>query len=628
MRRISRHELAARWLLHVMRLAVARPRRLFRLVRRAPAAWREEGLVGLKTRARAEMLGTPKVSGTDYRTWIRRYDGLSQEDREAIERRIAALAWRPRFSLLMRIGDPIERRVRQAIDSVLGQLYACWELCVIVGPSVRPDLERVLEEYRRRDPRIRLEREPRARDATARAWSGDFVADLGEEDVLPAHALFTVAAALAERPDTDLFYTDEDRIDERGDRADPHFKPDWNLDLLLSHNYLGRLVICRASLADRVDGMACGSRRTHDDLGYVTALRLAELTTGDRIHHIPHVLYHRRYDPAVTGAVGGERAREAVRSYFERRGGGVEVTAIGDGRASHRLHYPLPAARPLVSLIIPSRDRCQLLNACVSSIVARSDYRPFELVIVDNGSREPDALAYLEQIGRDPRVRIVRDPQPFNFSALINAGVRAAAGEVVGLMNSDAMVISPGWLSEMVSHALRPEVGVVGAKLSYPDDTIQHAGIVVGIHGVCGHVHRHRTRDAAGYTGRARVVQQLSAVTAACMVMRREIFDAVGGFDEHNLAIAFNDIDLCLRVRALGYRTVWTPWAELYHREGASRGADYLTSPRFAQEIAYMKRRWASELAADPFYNPNLTLTGEDFELSFPPRVVKPWRVC
>jgi GT2 family glycosyltransferase len=280
-----------------------------------------------------------------------------------------------------------------------------------------------------------------------------------------------------------------------------------------------------------------------------------------------------------------------------------------------------------VSLLIPTRDGRELLQTCVESLLEKTSYRGFELVIVDNQSSAPDALEYLSNLERHGAARVLRYDQPFNFAAINNFAVREARGEYVGLLNNDLEIVEPGWLEEMLSHAARPGVGAVGARLLYPDRTVQHAGVILGIGGVAGHGHKHLSADAEGYFCRARLTQDFSALTAACLLLRRETYLAAGGLDEE-LAVAFNDIDFCLRLRERGLRNVWTPWATLIHRESKSRGRETTPSKmvRFRREFEEMKRRWGDKLLADPAYNPNLTLDAENFSLAWPPRVRKPWR--
>jgi GT2 family glycosyltransferase len=288
----------------------------------------------------------------------------------------------------------------------------------------------------------------------------------------------------------------------------------------------------------------------------------------------------------------------------------------------YRVRYRLPKSVPLVSLIVPTRNGVRLLRRCFGSILEKTTYQHYEIVLVDNGSDDLETLRYLESIQGDSRVHIIRDNRPFNYSQLINSAVASASGTVIGLLNDDLEVITPDWLSEMVSHALRPGIGAVGARLWYPDDTLQHAGVILGIRGVAGHAHRYLKRGGKGYFGRASLIQSICALTAACLVVRKETFEKIGGFNE-TLQVAFNDVDFCLRVREAGYRNIYTPYAELYHHESATRGDEDTAEKqlRFSKESIYMKQRWGDLLLNDPAYSPNLTLDHQDFSLAWPPRV-------
>ena len=299
----------------------------------------------------------------------------------------------------------------------------------------------------------------------------------------------------------------------------------------------------------------------------------------------------------------------------------------GQDPTTYRVRYPLPGSAPKVSLVIPTRDHAAMLRKCVGSILARTEYPNFEVLIVDNQSREDETRQCFEELARDPRVRIAAYDAPFNFSAINNFAVRQVDGELVGLVNNDIEVIAPGWLGEMASHALRPEIGAVGAKLYYGNDTVQHAGIILGIGGVAGHSHKYFRRSRNGYFGRLRLVQNVSAVTAACLVIRRATYEAAGGMDEANLRIAFNDVDFCLKVRALGLRNLWTPYAELYHHESVTRGSE--DSPekreRFRREVETMRSRWGAQLTSDPCYSPMLSLITEDFSQDYMRAALRPW---
>ena len=350
--------------------------------------------------------------------------------------------------------------------------------------------------------------------------------------------------------------------------------------------------------------------------------------SGTHIHHIPKVLYHWR---AIAGSTAlnasaksyaDDARHKALADYFESMGTPVTVSP-GLIANTAKIHYTLPKPEPLVSLLIPTRDRLELLEPCVRSILEKTLYPHYEIIILDNASLEPKTLAFFRSIqDQDVRVRVLRDDRAFNFSAINNLGVQRSHGAIVGLINNDIEVITPEWLTEMVSHCMQGGVGCVGAKLYYPNETLQHAGVVLGIKGVANHAHNKQSKHHDGYFGRLRVPQVLSAVTAACLVVKKEIYQAAGGMNEEDLKVAFNDIDFCLRVRELGYRNVWTPYAELYHHESVSRGTEDTPEKkaRFAREVAYMKNKWGPALLEDPYYNPNLTLDDEDFSLAWPPR--------
>jgi O-antigen biosynthesis protein len=356
-------------------------------------------------------------------------------------------------------------------------------------------------------------------------------------------------------------------------------------------------------------------------------LRVSEVLESSEIGHVPRVLYHWRMISGSTAMGPSEKsyahyaALRAIQDHLNRKGAHARVHEISGASGYFRVAYEVPHPEPLVSILIPTRDRVDLLRQCVDSILKKTTYSNYEIIIIDNDSREAETLQYFATLDQHESVRIVSYPKPFNYSAVNNFGAEAARGALLVLLNNDVEVISPGWLTEMTSHALREEVGVVGAMLYYPNDTIQHAGVVVGIGGVAGHAYVGRPRGFPGDKHRAALTQSVSVVTAACALVRTSVFHEVGGLDEQ-LVVAFNDVDFCLRVRAKGYRNVWTPHAELYHHESASRG--YEDSPekiaRFKREEQFMKDRWGKALECDPMYNLNLSLTSEPYSLAFPPR--------
>ncbi|WP_412851499.1 glycosyltransferase family 2 protein [Ectothiorhodospira shaposhnikovii] len=572
-----------------------------------------------------------RCTQADYAVWLAHHP---ISDERGIRRRIREVdgalgamgepvdgSTRPFCSVILPVIDPDPPLLIECLDSVLSQHFQDWELCIAVAASAPLAVYRVLDEYANREARIRLMPQPErvpVDDIPGRAMAmaqGRFVAMLGQEDCLTAEALLCVAELVAAHPDVLLIYSDEDCLNVSGERVAPCFKPAWNPDLALSRDYVGHLTVFERRRLLAVGGLRahCGGGVMHDLL-----LRFVRDLPGSRIHHVPRVLYHRRL-----GQGGSRCENEAhdmgLRVVSEAVALMSPLARVEPGRVvrGYRVRWPLPDPAPLVSLVIPTRDRVDVLRPCVDALLARTRYPNFEVLVVDNASRCPRTLAYLSHLRRDHRVRVLGWHRPFNFSAINNFAVGHARGTVIGLINNDIEPINGDWLEEMVSQACRPEIGCVGAKLYYPGGRIQHGGVILGMGVIAGHAHRHLPGDAAGYCDRLQLVQNLSAVTAACLVMRREVFDEVGGFDECNLPVAFNDVDLCLKVREAGYRNLWTPYAEAYHHESASRGEEKTPEKRrrLEREIAYMRRRWGRELDHDPAYNPNLTLAHEDFSL-------------
>ncbi len=546
-------------------------------------------------------------SPASYRAWVRRHDTLTADDRASIRARIARLPGRV-LSLVMAPGHADPRLVVDAAAALVAQLYPHWDLSIgVADAAAEARLAGVVA-----DPRIRIV----ALAELEQAALGGFVAVLPPDARLAPHALFEIAAELAAHPETDLLYTDEDRLDRTGRRRDPLFKTAWSADLLLGQDALGDLVMVRRSALSRAGGLG-DVAAAHD-----RALRLAEAIAPARIRHIPAVLVHRSAAPGPRAADAG-----AVARHLRRTGRtGTVVARLSGGRL--RVLRPLPARPPLVSVIVPNRDAAGLLAQVTSAVLERTDYPAIEMVIADNGSTDPAALALLERLAADARVRVVSLPGPFNYADLNNQAVRHARGEVLVLLNNDVDVIDPGWLQEMVSHAVRPEIGAVGAKLLYADGRLQHGGVALGVSGVAGHIELLAARDAPGYGDRLALTRDVAAVTAACLAMRRDVFDAVGGLDARNLAVAYNDVDLCLRVREAGWRVLWTPFAELYHLESASRPFDLAPAQlaRYQREVAYMHRRWGDALRHDPFYGENFSLR-DGFHTLAAPRRVAPWRM-
>lgn len=561
-----------------------------------------------------------------YTDWILDNEQKSEAWKKALED-MRSLPLQPCISILLPVYNAPEKYLRKALYSVVCQSYPKWELCIADDASTDTHIRPLLEKFAELDKRIKVafRREnghiSAASNSALELATGEYVALLDHDDELAPDALFWVVEALNRNPSARLLYSDEDKIDEGGRRSDPHFKSGWNPDMLFSQNYISHLGVYQRELISMVGGFRLGVEGSQD---HDLILRCLPYLGPEEIIHIPKVLYHWRINDGSTAKSAeqkkytSEAGIKALRDYFQSQG--VEDVTVSNGLVpnTYRVQYAIPEIRPLVSLLIPTRDCVDLLEACVRSIVDKTTYQNFEILIIDNGSVQPETVRFFETItAEDSRVKVIPFDHPFNFSAINNYGVKQAKGEVVGLINNDIEVISSEWLEEMLSQALRPEIGCVGAKLYYEDDTIQHAGVIVGVGGVAGHSHKYYPRINSGYFARLKIVQNLSAVTAACLLVRKEIYVEVGGLEEESLQVAFNDVDFCLKVREAGYRNLWTPYAELYHYESKSRGFDDTPEKekRFAREVGYIKSKWGELLGNDPYYSPNLTLTREDFSL-------------
>ena len=572
-----------------------------------------------------------------YAAWVRRHDTLSAGDRRAIAAHINRFGTTPTISVVMPVYAVSSPLLSAAIESVRAQLYPHWELCIADDASPGDEVWATLSRYAAMDPRIRIVRRAEngnicaATNSALELATGAFVALMDPGRLLPARALYEVAAVLQAHPDADIIYSDEDKIDEAGDRYEPHIKTDWNPELMLGQNMVSHLGVYRRDLITAVGGLREGFEGSQD---YDLTLRVAERTTPDRIHHIPWILYHWRQQggPATFSQSYMDRCADAavraVREHLERTGQPVrDVTRMAGTPGWVTVHRATPQPPPLVSIIVPTRDRADLLAQCAEGVLNGTGYPALELIIVDNDSAEPETHALFERLRQDPRVRILPAPGAFNYSTLNNIAAAEAKGEILLLLNNDVSMPHRGWLDALVAQAVRPNVGAVGARLLYPDGTVQHAGVAVGLGGVAGHVGHGAPGDNAGYFGHFQSPRNVSAVTAACLATRKSVFMEVGGLDAENLAVAFNDIDFCLKIRAAGYDIIWTPHAELIHHESASRGADLTgeAQARFRREVLHMRARWGKTLEADPFFSPLFSLQHSDYRLVSPPRRAAPW---
>ncbi len=597
---------------------------------------RAEGVGGLRAQLVADYEAVQRrgagLVAIPYREWLELHGVRTAADDAAIDAEIAAMVDPPVISVVVPVYDTPPELLAACIDSVRTQRYPHWQLCLANDASPAEHIRQQLDDAAAADERIVVvhRREnghiAAASNSALELATGEFVALLDHDDELPDIALYLVARDLLAHPDTDLAYTDEDKIGEHGRRYDPHFKPAYNPELLLGQNYFSHLTTMRRTLVAEVGGFREGFEGSQD---YDLFLRVVGRSGPDRIRHIPHVAYHWR---AIEGSTAKETGAKGYAEDAALKALREHVPAdwsVGPASAptSYRCDPPLPDPLPLVSVIIPTRNGWDLLAQCMDGL-ARSTYDNIEVIVVDNGSDDPAALAGMAGMAAEGRATIVRHDAPFNYSEINNIGVEHSSGELLCLLNNDIEVIETGWLEAMVRHAVRCDVGAVGAKLLYGDGTIQHAGVILGLGGVAGHGHRRFPGDGYGYFSRLGLTHQAGAVTAACMVLRREVFDEVGGLDAESFGVAFNDVDLCLRIGEAGYRIIWEPQALLYHHESVSRGAEDTPEKqaRFSAEVHAMLDRWGDALLRDPAYNPNLALDADAFTLAREPRVVPPWR--
>ena len=547
---------------------------------------------------------------------------------ELKEQRAASLclSWQPLISVIMPVYNVPTELLTRAIDSVIAQSYPKWELCIVDDCSTDPHVRPLLQRVSRHDRRIRVSFADRNRgiagasNACMEMARGDFVVFLDNDDELAPHALFFIAELLNRHPDADVIYSDEDKIAPGGTREHPFFKPDFSPDLLLCHNYICHMLVVRRSLVMDVGGF----REEYDGAqDYDLILRVVQRTARNRIYHIPDILYHWRMVEGSTALNYWNKPQakdatlrlidEYLKNLLGQDYGTVEYVPMAD----NVLFYPRYALKrfPLVSIVISTRDKVHLLRACIESL-SRTTYPSYEIVLIDNNSQEQETKAYFDTLRQEhPHIRIIEYPHPFNYSAINNFGIRQARGEVIILLNNDTELLTPDWIEIMLGYAQQRRVGAVGVKLLYPNGTIQHAGVILGLGGVAGHSHKYYPADHFGYGARLRTVCNYSAVTAACMMFRRDVWQQAGGLDER-LAVTFNDVDFCLRIRTLGYDIVYTPQVQLLHHESMSVGRVHLDERTMdAQEIAFMKQRWGEALYIDPFYNLNLTLDTEDYAI-------------
>ena len=548
----------------------------------------------------AETIATARTKGTpgNYREWVELYETLGPADRMALRRRLDSLGGQPLISILLPVYNPDLDLLRAAVDSVKQQIYDQWELCIADDASTEPRVRPFLQKLAAADKRIRLtlrEKNGHMAACSNSAFAlakGDWCALLDQDDMLAEHALAKVALKIESNPDVGLIYSDEDKIDFAGNRSNPFFKMDWNPELFLGQNYIGHLGVYRTDILRAIGGFREGFDGSQD---YDLALRCIERLEPHQIIHIPRILYHWRM---VSGSLAEKRdakpyakeaARSAIADHLQRMGIAGRAEACPENIESHRVVYDLPDPAPRVAIII-HRDGSDV-DKCVESIRSLTNYPNYEIAVA-------------------------------NDKLQLNQLATATSADIVLLLHADIEAIDGDWLREMASQAARTEVGVVGARLWYPDNTLQNAGYILGLGGVAGVPHRTCPRGHAGFFNRTYLQRNCSAVSAACLAARAAVFRELGGLDKQNLTSNYHDIDFCLRAREHGLQVIWTPYADLVHYETDSddKAKSAERDAVYQRDTAYMRERWAEELREDPFYSPNLSLAPPGFELAFPPR--------
>lgn len=545
-------------------------------------------------------------------------------DEEALEKqRKHKFNYAPLISIAVPAYQTPVEFLKQMIESLISQTYTGWELCIANASPDNEEMQRVLADYSAKDVRVRfcsLKENLGIAENTNRAFAmakGEFIGLLDHDDLLAPNALYEIVNTLQDHPQADALYTDEDKVTtDLDEHFQPHLKPDFNLDLLRSNNYICHFFVVRKSIVEKAGGF----RKEFDGAqDYDFIFRCTE--NAREVLHVPEILYHWRTHKASTAdnpaskMYAFEAGKRAIEAHLERTGTKGTVSHTQD-LGFYRVKYPVQG-EPLVSVIIPNKDEKETLQTCLESLKKNTSYQNFEIIIIENNSTTGEIFKYYKELSRDQQIHLLRWGKEFNYSAINNFSVAHARGEYLLFLNNDVKSIEPDWMEEMLGVCQRPEVGGVGAKLIYPDNTIQHAGCVIGMGGIAGHMFVDMPADRTGYLHKASLLQDMSAVTAACLMMKKEVFEQAGGFTEE-LAVAFNDVDLCLKVRKNNHLIVYDPYAKLYHMESKTRGAEDSKEKvrRFQTEIEYMRCHWMDILKnGDPYYNKNLSLTKWNYSL-------------
>lgn len=597
-------------------------KKLDKYVEKGIRYWKSQGAAALAEKVVTKVKNV-RQGPPSYQKWIRHH----LPDRNELEKqKKTSFGYRPKISFVVPLYKTPEKYLRRLTESFQEQTYSNWELCFSDGSGAQSPLTELLKELTAKDNRIKYVSHEESLQISENTNSaieiatGDFIAFADHDDELTPNALFECVKAINEKPQTLVIYTDEDKMSMDGHKFfQPHFKPDYNPDLLCTVNYICHLFVVSRKVIEKVGGLRSEFDGAQD---YDFVFRCVEAAGREQIHHIPRILYHWRCHEDSTAEnpeskmYAFDAGARAIKAHYDRLGVPVEIEK-GEYLGLYRTKF-LWEEKPLISIIIPNKDHIDDLKRCIDSIEEKATYRNYEYVIVENNSTEDETFAYYKELeASNPKVHVVYWDGIFNYSAINNFGAAHAKGDYLLLLNNDTEIISPDCLEQLLGYCMRPDVGAVGARLYYEDDTVQHAGVVVGFGGIAGHCFVQQKRDATGYCHRIICAQDYSAVTAACMMVKREAFDKVHGLSEE-FQVAFNDIDFCLRLGKAGYLVVYNPYAELYHYESKSRGLEDTPEKvaRFNREIASFEKHWPEILRdGDPYYNPNLTLESQDFSL-------------
>ena len=597
-------------------------KKLDKYVEKGIRYWKSQGAAALAEKVVTKVKNV-RQGPPSYQKWIRHH----LPDRNELEKqKKTSFGYRPKISFVVPLYKTPEKYLRRLTESFQEQTYSNWELCFSDGSGAQSPLTELLKELTAKDNRIKYVSHEESLQISENTNSaieiatGDFIAFADHDDELTPNALFECVKAINEKPQTLVIYTDEDKMSMDGHKFfQPHFKPDYNPDLLCTVNYICHLFVVSRKVIEKVGGLRSEFDGAQD---YDFVLRCVEAVKDEEICHIPKILYHWRCHEDSTAEnpesklYAFEAGRRAVQAHYERTGIHAEVFK-GEYLGLYRTKF-IRDHDPLISIIIPNKDHIDDLKRCMESIEQKSTYKNYEYIIVENNSTDSATFEYYKKLeAENPKVRMVYWDGVFNYSAINNYGASFAKGEYLLLLNNDTEIINPDCLEELLGYCMRKDVGAVGARLYYQDDTIQHAGVVIGFGGIAGHCFVQQKRGTTGYCHRIICAQDYSAVTAACMMVKKSAFDAVGGLSEE-LAVAFNDIDFCMKLRKAEYLIVYNPYAELYHYESKSRGLEDTPEKvaRFNKEIATFEKKWPEILEnGDPYYNPNLTLKSQDFSL-------------